>query len=95
MWTVGICEEVPLDGWKVMTTQNESGTDSKDGTQSCDSQVRLLNLHRACKYIGLSYWTVREMISRGELSFVRVGRRILIDRQDLDHWIEEKKEQWR
>ena len=76
-----------------MTTQNESGTVPKDATKSCDSQVRLLDLHRACKYIGLSYWTLREMVSRGELSFVRVGRRIFIDRQDLDRWIEEHKEQ--
>jgi len=46
-------------------------------------------------HIGLSYWTLREMIFKGEIPFIRAGRRILIDHQDLDRWIEEKKEQWR
>ncbi len=56
---------------------------------------RLLNLKAASLHIGLSYWTLREMIFRGEIPFIRAGRRILIDHQDLDRWIEEKKEQWR
>ena len=57
-------------------------------------QVRLLHLRRAASYLGLSYWILRGMLHRGDIPFVRVGRRLLIDVRDLDHWIEEKKEQW-
>jgi excisionase family DNA binding protein len=32
------------------------------------------------------------MVLRGDLPLVRAGRRILIDRQDLDLWIERNKE---
>ena len=52
---------------------------------------RLFGLHEAAAYLALSHWTVRGMIHRGEMSFVRAGRRILIDRADLDAWIERNK----
>jgi excisionase family DNA binding protein len=54
--------------------------------------IRLLDLHSASRYVSLSYWTVREMALRGDIPLVRAGRRILIDRQDLDLWIERNKE---
>ncbi len=57
--------------------------------------VRLLDLRSASQYLGLSYWTLRTMIFNHEIPFIRAGRRILIDQQDLDRWIEEHKEQWR
>ncbi len=53
---------------------------------------RLLGLKLAAGYVSLSYWTVREMIWRGELPSVRVGRRILVDREDLDDFIERNKQ---
>ena len=56
-------------------------------------QVRLLDLRRAARYLGFSYWTLRGMLHRGDIPFVRAGRRLLIDVRDLDSWIEEHKEQ--
>jgi len=55
------------------------------------AQVRLLSLQQAACYISISYWTLRDLVWRGELPAVRVGRRILIDRQDLESFIERNK----
>lgn len=61
---------------------------------SSTTGTRLLGLREASQYLGLSYWTLRGMLYRGDLACVKAGRRILIDRQDLDSWIEEHKERF-
>lgn len=53
--------------------------------------VRLVSMTRAAEYLGLSYWTIRGLLNRGEVPYIRSGRRILIDRNDLDGWIEVNK----
>ena len=58
------------------------------------SGARLLDFNAAATYLSLSYWTIRDMTSRGEIPCVRAGRRVLIDREDLDEWIERNKENW-
>jgi excisionase family DNA binding protein len=63
----------------------ESGGEAKAAT-------RCLSLRDAARYLSLSYWTVRDMALRGDIPLVRAGRRILIDRHDLDSWIERSKE---
>ncbi len=41
---------------------------------------------------GKSAWTVRELMWRGELPYVTIGkRRIMFDVQDLDRFVEERK----
>jgi excisionase family DNA binding protein len=52
---------------------------------------RLLSLATAARYVALSYWTLRTLLHRGEIPFIRAGRRLLVDRLDLDHWIEANK----
>ena len=56
---------------------------------------RLLDLHGAAAYLGLSEWTVRDLEHAGILARVRVPlpnqgevRKILFDRLDLDQCIE-------
>ena len=56
--------------------------------------TRLLNLHQAASYLGLSWWTTRELVMGGTIPAVRLPapratdgrmlRRILIDVADLD-----------
>lgn len=53
---------------------------------------RLLTLSEAARYLQLSPWTVRELIWRGVLPRVRISRKILLDRQDLDTLIDTHKE---
>jgi hypothetical protein len=66
---------------------------------------RLLNLHQAATYIGVSYWTMRDWLIAGYLPVVelppmqpragqrprRALRRTLIDRGDLDAFISSRK----
>ena len=63
---------------------------------------RLLDLKSAATYLGLSYWTVRDLVLAGRLPSVKIPcprsgdgrtiRRILEDRHDLDDFIEQSKE---
>lgn len=52
---------------------------------------RLLSQREAATYLGVSYWTLRDMLFRGELPTVRIRRRVLIDRADLDRYLGEAK----
>jgi len=36
----------------------------------------------AAAYLGISYWTLRDLTFRGEVPHVKIGRRILVDRLD-------------
>jgi len=64
--------------------------------------TRLLDLKTAATYLGLSYWTVRDLVLAGKLPSVRIPRprssdgrairRTLVDRRDLDEFIEKSKE---
>jgi hypothetical protein len=63
---------------------------------------RLMNLHQAAAYLGLSFWTVRDYALQGLIPVVtlpalapREGerpretlRRVLVDRNDLDTFVE-------
>ena len=55
-------------------------------------RVRLLTLQQASAYLGVSSWTVRELIWRGRLPAVRITRKIHLDLRDLDQFIEQAKE---
>jgi excisionase family DNA binding protein len=64
-------------------------------TQGIDSPIgpRLLPLKQAAEYIGFSTWAMREAIWSGLIPFIRKpgGRKIWIDRKDLDRFIEVSK----
>ena len=57
----------------------------------CAGEPRLLSQQDAASYLGISYWTVRDLVFRRELPFVKIGRRILVDRIDLDAYLERSK----
>lgn len=65
-----------------------SATDTKSGVL----QSRLLSYEAASHYLSLSYWSVRDLVLKGEVPHIKFGKRILIDRDDLDEWIESRKE---
>jgi excisionase family DNA binding protein len=52
---------------------------------------RLLTVKDAAQYIGRSEQAVQHLIHRRELIVVRKGRRVHLDRADLDRWIEANK----
>ena len=55
-------------------------------------EQRLYTIRDAARYLGLTEWAVRGMISAGRLRVVRFGRRIMIDRKEIDDCIERNKE---
>ncbi len=59
-----------------------------------EPQRRLLRLKAAAVYLSLSAGTLRTIIQRGELPIIRYGDNApwLLDRADLDAWIERHKE---
>ncbi len=52
---------------------------------------RLYDIPTVADYLGTSPWTVREMIWRGDLPCVRIGRRQYLDIRDVDRFIEQTK----
>jgi excisionase family DNA binding protein len=73
----------------------------KTANQS-DVQTRLMDLHQAAAYLGISYWTMRDLVQAGIIPTVKIPptragdgrpiRRILIDKSDLDAFINGNKE---
>jgi hypothetical protein len=73
-----------------------------DASTKLDAQPRIKNLHEAVDYLGLSYWTIRDLIHAGIIPTVKIPsaragdgraiRRILIDKCDLDAFINGNKE---
>jgi excisionase family DNA binding protein len=55
-------------------------------------QKRLYSLREASSYLGVSYWSVRDLIHAGSLHYVKIGRRVLIDLKDLERFVESQKE---
>jgi excisionase family DNA binding protein len=53
--------------------------------------ARLLTVKEAAAYIGRTEQAVQHLIHRRELVVVRRGRRVHVDRGDLDRWIEANK----
>ena len=60
-------------------------------TQPSLSEPRLLSQQEAARYLGISYWTVRDLVFRREIPFIKIGRRILVDRFDLDTYLDRSK----
>ena len=54
-------------------------------------QPALLNVKEAAVYLGRSEQAVQHLIFEKQLPVVRVGRRVHLDRRDLDCWIEKNK----
>src|SRR5690242_9367974 len=52
---------------------------------------RLLTLPEAAHYLGCTLWSVRELIWKGHLPYMRFGKRFQVDRQDLDELVDREK----
>lgn len=52
---------------------------------------RLYTVKESAEYLGRSAWSIRELIYKGTLPCVKVGRRIHIDINDLEKLIDKHK----
>lgn len=59
--------------------------------QEMTIRPRVLSVKNAAIYLDRSVPAIRELIWKGDLPFIKVGRRIHLDINDLDKWIEEHK----
>ena len=48
---------------------------------------RLINIQDVAEYTGLSVHTLYAMVSQRRIPFVKMGRRTMFDREELDRWI--------
>jgi excisionase family DNA binding protein len=56
------------------------------------SEPILLDFRQAGQLLGVSHWVIRNLVWSGELAFVRLGRKHLMDKRDLLAWVEKAKE---
>ena len=52
---------------------------------------RLYSVKESAAYLGRTVWAVREMIYAGKIFYIRDGRRMLLDINDMDRWIEDNR----
>ena len=52
---------------------------------------RLYSLPEAAEYLGRSKWSIRRLMWSGKLPHVRCGKRVHVDIQDMDTFIESNK----
>lgn len=52
---------------------------------------QLLSVKECAEALGVTHWTVSRFIKRGELSCIRVGRRVLIAPNDLRIFLESRR----
>jgi excisionase family DNA binding protein len=55
---------------------------------------RLYSIKEASVYLGRSVWALREMLWAGKLPYIKDGKRILLDINDMNNWIEQNKTQY-
>ncbi|MBF0536421.1 MAG: helix-turn-helix domain-containing protein [Nitrospirae bacterium] len=56
-----------------------------------NDNTRLLSIIEAAQYLGISKWKLMALYQKGDFPYIKIGRRILIDVNDLNSWIEENK----
>jgi excisionase family DNA binding protein len=49
---------------------------------------RLMDVHDAAKYLGMTENAIREKASAGELPYIRIDGRLRFDRREIDRWID-------
>lgn len=84
-------------GWAHPIPRTRVNSGRGDGARAYEAPAlpRLLDVRGAAAYLGVSTWTLRELVSRGVLPRVRVPlpasgelRKVLLDREDLDRLVE-------
>jgi len=54
-------------------------------------QPRMLRIEEAATYLGATVWFVRSLCWAHKIKFAKHGKRIVIDREELDRFIEQEK----
>lgn len=57
-----------------------------------DKSPRLLDIRGSAGFLGVSPWTIRGLVWDGEIPHIKAGRKIWLDRHDLERWVTNAKE---
>jgi excisionase family DNA binding protein len=49
---------------------------------------RLMDVHDAAQYLGMTENAIREKASAGDLPYIRIDGRLRFDRREIDRWID-------
>jgi excisionase family DNA binding protein len=49
---------------------------------------RLLTLPQAAAYMNCALWQVRQLVWRRDIPHIKMGKRFVVDRGDIDAWID-------
>jgi len=61
---------------------------SRINNVSQPTERRLFDIKYICKYLGLTEWSIRNLVRHGRIPTVRIiSRRILFDKTAIDQWI--------
>lgn len=60
---------------------------TKTPIESEPNQPRLLSVRQIAFYLSTSTFTVRELLRTGEIPRIRLGRKFLADRADVDAYV--------
>ena len=91
----------PVDGFYEIGGARQDGNVNSELSMALSKRVdrenyqgekRLFNVPEAAKYLGMTEWGIRGLISDGKIPSVRNGRRVFLDIEDMNRWIEESKE---
>jgi excisionase family DNA binding protein len=59
---------------------------------SCETQnAEILTIGKLSKYLSVSPNTIYSWISRKKIPYIKLGRLVRFNRQDIDKWVQEKK----
>jgi excisionase family DNA binding protein len=50
---------------------------------------RLLDINELAARYGFPKWTIRSYCSQGKIPFIKVGRRVYVRVDDIEHWLDE------
>jgi excisionase family DNA binding protein len=64
---------------------------SPQASSTGSSEPRLLTVKQAAEYLATSAWAIRTLGWSGTIPPVRIGKRVLFDRRDLDKFVESAK----
>jgi excisionase family DNA binding protein len=69
----------------------KKATKSDAVKEDVPASARYLTIKAAAAYIGATVWCVRQLIWGRKVPFVRLGNRYVIDRLDLDNFMQSQK----
>ncbi len=52
---------------------------------------RLLTIQQSASYLGTTVWAIRSLVWNRQVPSIRIGKRILFDKIDLDAYVESRK----